>query len=113
MNTKQTLLIALALPDLAIVSACAPLTPAKSAAILGSPAPVSTASRTITLAPGMKCVNVNSGETLAFKAGSRTVAWTFLQSSHGTSSQMRTIFPDVPEASGIKVYVSVHPSLCS
>ncbi|WP_454728006.1 MULTISPECIES: CzcE family metal-binding protein [Cupriavidus] len=113
MNTNQALLIAVVLSVLGLALACAPLTPTKSAAVLGSPAPVSTASRTITLAPGMTCVNVNAGETVAFKAGSRTAAWTFLQSSHGTSSQMRTILPDVPEASGIRVYVSVHPSFCS
>ncbi|BDB30578.1 CzcE family metal-binding protein (plasmid) [Cupriavidus sp. P-10] len=105
MNTKQTLLIALALPVLGIASACAPLTPAKAAALLGSPAAVSTASRTITLAPGMKYVNVDSGETVAFRAGSRTLAWTFLESIHGTSSQLSVILPDVPEASGVKVYI--------
>ncbi|MGX6571229.1 CzcE family metal-binding protein [Cupriavidus necator] len=59
--------------------------------LFGSPAPVPTATRTITLASGMKYVNVNSGETVAFKAGAQTVAWTFLES--------------IPEAQGIRVYV--------
>nr|WP_255350635.1 CzcE family metal-binding protein [Cupriavidus sp. SK-3] len=75
------------------------------ATLFGSPAPVSTASRTISLTPGMKYVNVNSGETVAFQTGSKTVAWTFLESIHGTSARMSTIFPDVPEAKDTWVYI--------
>ncbi|MGY2492210.1 CzcE family metal-binding protein [Cupriavidus sp. CP313] len=106
MNTnKQTLLTALVLPVLYIVSACAPLTSAHRAELLGSPAPVATASRAIALTPGVKYVKVDSGETVAFKAGSRTVAWTFLESIDGASSKLSVILPDVPEASGIILYI--------
>ncbi|WP_455153487.1 CzcE family metal-binding protein [Cupriavidus basilensis] len=44
------------------------MAPANSgtAALYGSPAEVSTAARTILLSPGMKYVNVASGETVAF-----------------------------------------------
>ncbi|SCU74907.1 Periplasmic protein involved in Cu(II)/Cu(I) resistance (CzcE-like protein) [Cupriavidus necator] len=103
--TKATLLRALAFSLLGLASACAPMTSTQRAALFGSPAPVPTATRTITLASGMKYVNVNSGETVAFKAGAQTVAWTFLESIHGTSVQMSTILPDIPEAQGIRVYV--------
>ncbi|WP_354687917.1 CzcE family metal-binding protein [Cupriavidus necator] len=82
------------------------MTPTQRAALFGSPAPVPTATRTITLASGMKYVNVNSGETVAFKAEAQTVAWTFLESIQGTSVRMSTILPDIPESQGIWVHVS-------
>ncbi|KDP87185.1 heavy metal resistance protein CzcE [Cupriavidus sp. SK-3] len=109
MNTKQAFLIALAVSVLGIVSACAPLQPA-SAVLFGSAAPVDTATRTISLTPGMKYLRVDSGETIAFRAGSRTVGWTFTEAIGGRSSvELSVIFPDLPEAKGIRVIIAPSP----
>ena len=72
MTTKQAFLIALALSALGMTSACAPLPPSR-AAFFGNSAAVETATRTITLRSGMRYVNVTSGETVAFRGGSKTV----------------------------------------
>lgn len=78
----------------------------KTAALFGSPAPIGTTTRTITLTPGMKYVNVASGESVAFQAGEKTVAWTFKEAIGGASVDMKTIFPDVAEAKGIRAYIA-------
>ncbi|QOT80323.1 CzcE family metal-binding protein [Cupriavidus basilensis] len=112
MNKKQTLAAALALSLLGIASAWSATAPtpatkaSRVAALFGSPADVSTTTRTVTLVPGMNYVNVASGETVAFRAGDKTVGWTFLEAIGGTSVDMRTIFPDVAQARGIRVYIA-------
>ncbi|MDR3379904.1 CzcE family metal-binding protein [Cupriavidus basilensis] len=116
MNKKQTLAAALALSLLGIAcaspsawSATAPTPATKAArvaALFGSPADVSTTTRTVTLVPGMNYVNVASGETVAFRAGDKTVGWTFLEAVGGTSVDMRTIFPEMAQAKGIRVYIA-------
>lgn len=58
----------------------------KTPALFGNPAPVALASRTITLTPGMKHVTVDSGETVAFKAGNKTVGTSWRQSADGPST---------------------------
>ncbi|WP_455153168.1 CzcE family metal-binding protein [Cupriavidus basilensis] len=37
------------------------------------------ASRTITLAPGMRYVNVTSSDTVTFQSGGQTMTWTFAE----------------------------------
>ncbi|KDP87186.1 hypothetical protein CF70_002760 [Cupriavidus sp. SK-3] len=74
-------------------------------ALFGSPASIDTATRTITLTPAMKYARVDSGETVAFRAGNKTVAWTFLEAIGGKTVDMSFIFPDLPEAKGILVIV--------
>lgn len=119
MTKKQTLAAALALSILGISSAWgatappqapqAPLPVAKAdrvAALFGSPADVTTTTRTVTLTPGMNYVNVASGESVAFRAGNKTVGWTFLEAIGGTSVDMKTIFPNVAQAGGIRVYIA-------
>ncbi|WP_367395353.1 CzcE family metal-binding protein [Cupriavidus sp. Agwp_2] len=54
--------------------------------LFGSPAPVESASRRVTLTPGIRTLRVASGETVAFRAGNRTVGWTFLEAIGGTSA---------------------------
>ena len=82
------------------------LTPVnRTAALYGSPAEVSTAARTILLSPGMKYVNVASGETVAFQSGSQTTAWTFAEIVHGSSTDLGTILPGMSSAQGVRVYI--------
>nr|WP_235185022.1 CzcE family metal-binding protein [Cupriavidus sp. SK-3] len=79
---------------------------APAPAHFGHPAAVETASRTISLTPRPKYVRVHSGETVAFRAGSKTVAWTFwVDHVQGTSVDMSQIFPDLPEAKGVPVFI--------
>ena len=77
----------------------------RTAALYGSPAEVSTAARTILLSPGMKYVNVASGETVAFQSGSQTTAWTFAEIVHGSSTDLGTILPGMSNAQGVRVYI--------
>ncbi|AJG21967.1 hypothetical protein RR42_s0371 [Cupriavidus basilensis] len=113
MNKKQTLAAALALSLVGIAAAspsawsATPATKAaRVAALFGSPADVSTTTRTVTLVPGMNYVNAASGESVAFRAGDKTVGWTFLEAIGGTSVDMRTIFPAMAQARGIRVYIA-------
>jgi hypothetical protein len=45
--------------------------------LLGDPAPVSAATRTIVIAPDTRYVNVIGGETVKFVVGDKSFAWTF------------------------------------
>ncbi|MDW3688991.1 CzcE family metal-binding protein [Cupriavidus sp. CV2] len=82
------------------------LTPAnRVAALYGSRAAVATAARTILLSPGMKYVNVASGETVAFQSGSQTTAWTFAEIVHGSSTDLGAILPGMSNAQGVRVYI--------
>lgn len=45
--------------------------------LLGNPAPVAAATRTIFITPDTKFVNVAGGETIKFVAGDKSFAWTF------------------------------------
>ncbi len=106
MTTTQALRIALALSAFGMASACAPLPPAR-ADLYGT---VETATRSITLRPGARYVNVTSGETVAFRGANRTVAWTFMTTSSGRSAvALNFLLPDLPEAKGITAIIAPSP----
>ncbi|MGO4330656.1 CzcE family metal-binding protein [Cupriavidus sp. 2TAF22] len=119
MITKQKLAAALALSLLSMspawsagipASASAPATAptaiaSRVAALFGSPAELRTTTRTVTLTPGMNYIEVASGESVAFRAGDKTVGWTFLQAIGGTSLDLSLIAPELAQARGIRVYV--------
>jgi len=75
------------------------------AAIFGSMVPASTASRTVALAPGMKYVNVASGETVTFKSGGQEATWKFAESIRGTSVDLGVMLPGMPNAQGVRVHI--------
>nr|WP_235185021.1 CzcE family metal-binding protein [Cupriavidus sp. SK-3] len=79
---------------------------APTPAQFGHPAPVATASRTITLTSRVK-YHVYSGETVAFRIGYKMVSWTFAVDAvgGGRSVDMSSIFPDLPEAKGVVVFI--------
>ncbi|MGX6571238.1 CzcE family metal-binding protein [Cupriavidus necator] len=109
MTTKQALRIALALSAFGMASACAPLPPAR-ADLYGTVAAVETATRSITLRPGMRYVNVTSGETVAFRGANRTVAWSFMTTNSGRSAvELGFLLPDLPEAKGITAVIAPNP----
>jgi hypothetical protein len=45
--------------------------------LMGNPEPLSSATRTITITPATKYVNVVEGETVQFVAGNKAFAWDF------------------------------------
>lgn len=104
----STLLASLLLAPALAWSAPAPAAISPDAALFGSPAPVQTVGRTIAITPETRFVNVVSGESVAIRAGDRTVNWNFLQALNGATLPLRLLMPDAPQAAG--VYVHVAPS---
>ncbi|HBD33695.1 MAG TPA: heavy metal resistance protein [Cupriavidus sp.] len=120
-NTVSLLTAALLLAPALAWSAPAPV-PADSAAapavlspvlshdsaLFGSQTALDTVTRTIDVVPGMKRLTVASGESVAIRAGGRTVGWTFLQSINGRAMNLAVLMPGVPQARD--VYVFIEPS---
>ena len=100
----QTVLAASLPSFFALISACTSVAP--TPANFGRPAAVTSASRSIELTPATKYVQVHPGETVAFHAGDKKLGWTFVGSpSQGSIVDMSQLFPDLPEARGIAVYI--------
>ncbi|WP_367395253.1 CzcE family metal-binding protein [Cupriavidus sp. Agwp_2] len=88
---------------MAEAGAATPLGP--QAALFGGLAPANTASRAVTLAAGLKSVNVASGDTVTFRSGAQEATWTFAEFIHGTSVDLGVLFPALPNAQGVRVYI--------
>lgn len=66
------------LPFIALaLAACAPLDYRTRVDLLGDPAPVTAATRTIVITPATRYVNVTGGEIVRFVAGGKSFAWNF------------------------------------
>lgn len=75
------------------------------AALFGSPAQANTASRAVTLTPGLRSVRVASGDTVTFRSGAREMTWTFAEFVHGSTVDLGILFPALPNAKGVRVYI--------
>ncbi|WP_354677206.1 CzcE family metal-binding protein [Cupriavidus plantarum] len=75
------------------------------AAIFGSEVPAGTSSRTVAVTPGMKYVNVASGDTVTFRSGEQEATWKFAESIHGTTVDLGILLSGMPNAQGIRVYI--------
>ncbi|KAB0595220.1 CzcE family metal-binding protein [Cupriavidus gilardii] len=75
------------------------------AALFGSPAQANTASRAVTLTPGLKSVRVASGDTVTFRSGAQEMAWTFAEFVHGSTVDLSVLFPALSNAKGVRVYI--------
>ncbi|MCA7082503.1 CzcE family metal-binding protein [Cupriavidus gilardii] len=75
------------------------------AMLFGSPASPNTASRVVTLTPGLKSVNVASGDTVTFKSGTQELAWAFAEFVHGSTVDLADLFPALPNAKGVRIYI--------
>lgn len=72
---KKTLLL---LPWLVVgLCSCAPFDFSKRLDLLGDPAPVTAANRTIVIKPDTDHVNVTGGEIVKFSVGDQAFAWNF------------------------------------
>ncbi|AMR78390.1 hypothetical protein A2G96_11960 [Cupriavidus nantongensis] len=88
---------------MATAQAATPLGP--QATLFGSLAPANTAARAVTLAPGLKSVNVASGDTVTFRSGAQEATWTFAEFVQGKSVDLGVLFPAMPNAQGVRVYI--------
>lgn len=76
------------------------------AALFGDPTDPSRAARIVDVKPGLRYVNVDSGETVAFRAGEKMSAWTFAQMIKNTSVDLGLLMPDLPGSAGVRVYIN-------
>lgn len=67
------------------------------------------ADRVIEVRPGMKHVNVQDGETVLFKAGAKSFAWTFEPTLLHTPFDLTQIAPAGIDVQGIQVYCDPTP----
>lgn len=100
----------------AILSGCATRGPGpfdNPASLLGTPvgelAALSESQRTITITPDTRYVNVTSGETVRFIAGTQTFAWNFQTSPTITTFDLSRIAPPGLLTRPIPVYVAPNP----
>ncbi|TDF62535.1 CzcE family metal-binding protein [Cupriavidus sp. L7L] len=75
------------------------------AAIFGSQVPAGTAFRTVALTPGMKYINVASGDTVTFRSGGQEATWKFAESIRGATVDLGVLLPSMPNAHGVRVYI--------
>jgi hypothetical protein len=75
----------------------------------GHAANAASAQRVIEIAPGMKAVNVRDGETVLFKAGGESFAWTFEPTLLHASFGLADIAPAGMDVRGVQVYCEPTP----
>ncbi len=77
----------------------------RHAALFGDQADPSGVTRIVDVKSGLRYVNVDSGETVAFRAGEQVSAWTFAQMIKDTSVDLGLLLPDLPGSAGVRVYI--------
>lgn len=79
--------------------------------LLGTPAPVTAAERTVTIDPATRYVNVKNGEVVKFAVGNQAFAWHFDigGSVNALSSDLNTVAPAGMLDHEVYVYVSPNP----
>ena len=105
MNAKWTLLSFFTVA----LSACAPFDYSTRLDLLGDPAPVSAATRTIVIAPATKYVNVTGGETIKFIAGDKAFAWNFDGTPYPPSFALNLVAPPGVLDHQVTAYVAPNP----
>lgn len=83
--------------------------PTDTAADYGSPASQMDATRTITIAPGEKTINVTRGETVTIVVGQQRFSWNVQTFSNATVFALAAIAPKDMPVEGILVYVANDP----
>ena len=75
------------------------------AAIFGGQVPAGAGSRIVAVTPGMKYVNVASGDTVTFQSAGQQATWQFAESIRGTTVDLGVLLPDMPNTQGVRVYI--------
>lgn len=79
--------------------------PGPQALLFGSEAPAGSTSRVVEVAPGLKYVNVDSGETVTFKNGSREITFAFGQLDRNKAVALNELFPELYNGQRVWVYI--------
>ncbi|WP_454035919.1 CzcE family metal-binding protein [Cupriavidus metallidurans] len=79
--------------------------PGPQASLFGSEAPAGSTSRVVDVAPGLKYVNVDSGETVTFKSGASEITFAFGQLARTKAIALNELFPELPNSQGVWVYI--------
>ncbi len=107
MNAKFKLLVPVIVT---LTTACtSPLGSPPSRELLGDPAPVSAATRTIVITPNTKYVNVTGGETVKFVVGDKSFAWNFDASQYFAPVDLRRIAPPNTLDHPVTAYLEPNP----
>jgi hypothetical protein len=77
--------------------------------LLGDPAPVAAAMRTIVIAPGTKSVSVTGGETVQFVIGEKSFGWNFDVVSYVFPFDLNQIAPSNMLDHKVLVYIAPNP----
>lgn len=77
--------------------------------LLGAPAPVEMAEKTIVIGPGTVHVNVTGGEVVRFVSGSKTFAWSFDGPLQVSSFDLLRVAPPGMLDHPVTAYVAPNP----
>jgi hypothetical protein len=77
--------------------------------LLGDPAPVTAATRTIVITPDTRYVNVEGGETIRFVVGDQSFGWHFFVGYNISSFELNRVAPSGLLQRRIIAYVSRDP----
>lgn len=75
------------------------------ASLFGSEAPAGSTARVVEVAPGLKYVNIDSGETVTFKSGAREITFAFGQLGSNKAVAINELFPELPGGQGVWLYI--------
>ncbi|HAT30884.1 MAG TPA: hypothetical protein DCW29_08555 [Janthinobacterium sp.] len=101
----------LLLPTVAVLAAAcvAPAHAALPTKLIGEPAPLSSATRTIWINPGTRWVNVQGGETVKFVVGNSAFAWDFNGATNAGSFDLNQIAPRGALRRPLRAYLAPDP----
>ncbi|MGN5480174.1 CzcE family metal-binding protein (plasmid) [Cupriavidus basilensis] len=74
------------------LSSLSAIKPGPQASLFGSEAPAGSTSRVVDVAPGLKYVNVDSGETVTFKSGASEITFAFGQLARTKAIALNVLF---------------------
>ena len=111
MNTKQISfrLMAAVFAITATVASAQDQVPSKHLDLLGDPASVSAAQRTIVITPETKYVNVTGGEVVKFVVGEQSFAWHFDVAMTVSAFELNQVAPTGLLAQKVVTYITPDP----
>lgn len=89
--------------------ACSLSAPPAPTHLLGSPAPVAAAQRTIVITPTTRHVNVEGGEVIRFVVGDKSFGWSFFVASTVSSFELNRVAPPGVLDHPVTAYVTPDP----
>lgn len=105
----RSLLISFMLLKLA---GCASIGAEPALDLLGTPATVGTGTRTLTITPQTRHVNVIGGEIIDFKVNDKAFAWHFFVASTVSSFDLKRVAPPGILDHSVIAYVAPDPRYC-